>query len=105
MEEFYNLIHKWYGPRQHAGIFPPKVEELLKYDNSPGLNLVRADRTKRLIYAFVERQKRDQEFKNPIDPIANTGGASTFVSSILSVKMVDEYTRYPMKMELDLAPG
>ena len=102
MEEFYNLIRKWYVPSKHAGIVPPKVEEIFSLGRLPGLNLVRDDRSRLFIYAFVERQKRDQEFN---DPIADTGGVSTFVSSISSVKRVDEYTRYPMKMKIDLAPG
>uniref|UniRef100_A0AAV1VNF3 CCHC-type domain-containing protein n=1 Tax=Peronospora matthiolae TaxID=2874970 RepID=A0AAV1VNF3_9STRA len=29
MEEFFNLIRKWYVPTKHAGMFPPKVEEML----------------------------------------------------------------------------
>ena len=29
MEDFYNLIRKWYVPTKHAGMFPPKVEEML----------------------------------------------------------------------------
>ena len=29
MEEFYNLIRKWYVPTKHAGMFPTKVEEML----------------------------------------------------------------------------
>ena len=29
MEEFYNLIRKWYVPTKHAGMLPPKAEEML----------------------------------------------------------------------------
>ena len=29
MEEFYNLIRKWYVPTKHAGLLPAKVEEML----------------------------------------------------------------------------
>uniref|UniRef100_M4B5J3 Uncharacterized protein n=1 Tax=Hyaloperonospora arabidopsidis (strain Emoy2) TaxID=559515 RepID=M4B5J3_HYAAE len=29
MEEFFNLIRKWYVPTKHSGTFPPKVEEML----------------------------------------------------------------------------
>ena len=29
MEEFFNLIRQWYVPTKHAGMFPPKVEEML----------------------------------------------------------------------------
>ena len=32
MEEFYNLICKWYVPTKHAGMFSPKVEEMLNQD-------------------------------------------------------------------------
>ena len=28
MEEFYNMIRQWYVPTKHAGLFPPKVEEM-----------------------------------------------------------------------------
>ena len=68
------------------------------------MNLVRAERSRLCIYAFVERRKRDQEFNDRIDPIANIHGGSTFVSPTSSAKRVDECTRSPMKMELDLAP-
>ena len=57
------------------------------------------------IYVFVERKKIDQEFNDRIDPIANLRDGSTFVSPIPSVKRVDEYTRFHMKMELDITPG
>ena len=69
---------------------------------SPRLNLVRAERYILCIYAFDERRKR--EFNDRIDPIADIRVGSTFVSSISSVKRVDEYTRFRMKMEFDLAP-
>ena len=68
------------------------------------MNLVRADRSRLCIYAFVEKRKKDQESNEPIDPIAVTRGGSTFVSSISSVTIVDENARSPMKIELDLAP-
>ncbi|CAH0484613.1 unnamed protein product [Peronospora farinosa] len=29
MEEFYNMIRKWYVPTKHAGMLPPKAEEML----------------------------------------------------------------------------
>ena len=29
MEEFYNMIRQWYVPTEHAGLFPPKIEEML----------------------------------------------------------------------------
>jgi hypothetical protein len=29
MEEFYNLIRKWYVPTKHAGMLPPEAEEML----------------------------------------------------------------------------
>ena len=69
------------------------------------MNLVRAELSKLCIYAFVKRQKRDQEFNNRIDLIANIRGGPTFVSSISSVKRVNEYTRSLIKLELDLSPG
>ena len=32
MEEFYNLIRKWYVPSKHAELLPPKVKEMLNLD-------------------------------------------------------------------------
>ena len=56
-------------------------------------------------YAFVEGPRRDQEVNDRIDPIANIHKDLTLVSSISSVKRVDDYARSPVSMELDLAPG
>ena len=105
MEDFYVLIRKWYVPSKHTRMFPPKFEEILKLGRSTDLNLVLAERSRLCIYAFVESQKRDQEFSDRIDPIARIRDISTFISPISSVKRVDEYTRSPMKMELYLSPG
>ena len=29
VEDFYNMICKWYVPTKHAGMLPPKAEEML----------------------------------------------------------------------------
>ena len=47
----------------------------------------------------------DQGVKDRHDPISNIGDRSTLNSSISSVKRVDHYSRSPVEMELDLAPG
>lgn len=72
---------------------------------SPTLNLVRYGLSRLCIYAFSERQKRDQEFNDRIDLIDNKSDGSAFVYPISSVKRADGYTRSPMKMKLDLAAG
>ena len=72
---------------------------------SPTLNLVRYGLSRLCIYAFSERQKRDQEFNDRIDLIDNKSDGSAFVYPISSVKRADGYTRSPMKMKLDLAQG
>ena len=47
----------------------------------------------------------DQGVKDRRDPINNICDRSTFVSSISSVKRVDDYARIPVKMKLDLSRG
>ena len=47
----------------------------------------------------------DQGVKDRHDPISNICDRSTLNSSISSVKRVDHYSRSPVEMELDLAPG
>ena len=79
--------------------------EDVKVERSPGWNLARAERSRICIYAFVEGPRRDQEVNDRIDPIANTHKYFTVVSSISSVKRMNDYARSPVRMELDLAPG
>ena len=67
--------------------------------------LVRAERSRLCIYAFVEKQVKYQEVTDQAESIANIRKDSTCAPAISSVKRIDEYTRSAVKMELDLAPG
>ena len=53
----------------------------------------------------MEKKLNDQGVKDRHDPISNICDRSTLNSSISSVKRVDHYSRSPVEMELDLAPG
>ena len=75
-----------------------------KLGSSPGWNLVRAERSNLCVYAFVEKRSTDQDVKQRTDEI-NTLDNSKSLRSVSSVKRVDEYSRSPVKMELDLALG
>ena len=78
----------------------------VKLGRSPGWKLARAERSRLCIYAFVEKGKIDQGSNNRIGPIANICDLETRrLFNISSAKRVDEYSRLPVKMELDLAPG
>ena len=57
------------------------------------------------MYAFVERKLIDQDVNKRVDPIVDTCDDSNCFRSSSSVRRVDEYSRSPAKMELDLAPG
>uniref|UniRef100_M4B7T3 Uncharacterized protein n=1 Tax=Hyaloperonospora arabidopsidis (strain Emoy2) TaxID=559515 RepID=M4B7T3_HYAAE len=63
----------------------------------------RAKRSRLCIYAFVERQRKNQEINDRIDSIANIHNDSTLALS--SVKRVNDYARSLVRMEIDLAPG
>ena len=77
----------------------------VKLGRSPGWNLVRAERSRLCIYAFVEKQVKGHEVNDQADPIANIRIDSTCVPVISSVQRIDEYTRSAVKMELYLTPG
>ena len=54
----------------------------------------------------MEKGKIDQGSNYRIDPIANICDLETRrLFNISSAKRVDEYSRLPVRMELDLAPG
>ena len=74
------------------------------FGSSPGWNLARAERSRLYIYSFVKGQRKDREIYDPINPITNMHNDFTLVSSISSVKRVNDYARSPVRMELDLAP-
>ena len=104
MEEFYNLIRQWYFADQTCWSTTIEGRGDVKLGRSPGWNLVRAERSRLCIYAYVERRSTDQEVNQQMNPI-NTCEDSKVLRSILRAAKVDEYTRSPAMMELDLAPG
>ena len=77
----------------------------VKVGRSPGWNLARAECSRLCIYAFVEGQRKVQENSDWTYPIANKHNDSTLVSSISSVKRLNDYARLPVRMKLDLAQG
>ena len=76
----------------------------VKLGRSPGRNLLRAERSRLCIYAFVEKRSTNQEINQWINPI-NTCEASKIFRSISRVVKFHEYAQSLAMMELDLAPG
>ena len=58
-----------------------------------------------LLVWILEEKEKDKLFTDRSDTATNIRSDSTPLSPISSLKRVDEYTRSPLKMELDLAPG
>ena len=75
-----------------------------KLGRSPGWILVRAERSRLCVYAFVQRKWVDGS-DDKQDDRQNTCDFSNCLRSIMSVRRHDEYARSPTKMELVLAPG
>ena len=65
--------------------------------------MVRDERSRLLIYAFIERQHKDQESNGRITRLLIY--VMNLRLSILIIQIVDEYARSSVRMELDLAPG
>ena len=86
--------------RDVAGTSP----EDAKSGRSPGWNLVRAERSRLCVYAFVQMEGFDGS-EDKLDDRQNTCDFSNCLRSILSVRRHDKYARSPTKMELVLAPG
>ena len=82
----------------------PTSREDDKSGRSPGWNLVRAERSRLCVYAFVQRKGVDGS-EDKQDDWQNTCDFSNCLSSISSVRIHDEYSRSPTKIELVLAPG
>ena len=61
----------------------------VKLGRSPEWNLVRAERSRLCIYAFVERQAKYEEVNDQGESIANIRNESTCVPAISSVKRID----------------
>ena len=102
IDKFYNVIRKWHVLSKHAEIFTRKVEEML-YEDSRQIYIWYEPSVRGYLLRHFLIRRRVQEFNDAIYLIANSRGGSTFVSSISSVKRVDNYTRSPAKTELDLA--
>ena len=62
----------------------------VKLGRSPGWNLVRAGRSRLCIYAFDEKEVKDQEVNDQAGSIANIRNDSTCVPAITSVRRIDE---------------
>ena len=75
---------------------PAQGRRDVKLGRSRGFDLVRDERSRLFVYAFIEKRKRVQDSIDPIYSIDIMRGGSNFVSSISSVKIVEEYTRYPI---------
>ena len=78
--------------------------EEAKLGRPPGWNLVRAERSRLCIYAFLQRKCVDGG-EDKQDDRQNKCDFSNCLRSILSVIRHGEYDRSPTKMELVLAPG
>ena len=77
-----------------------------KLGRSPGWNLLRDERFRLCVYAFVEPERIDKGSDSQICLIFNTCDLDNDrLRNILSVKRVDERLRSPVKMELDPALG
>ena len=64
----------------------------LKPGRPPGWNPVRAERFRLCIYKFAERQLKDQEVNDRVEPIANICSDSTYIPAISSVKKLINHT-------------
>ena len=80
------------------------MRENAKLGRSPGWNLVRAERSKLCVYAFVEKQLIKERGDRQDDP-PNTCDSSKILRSVSNIRRHDEYARSPTQMELVLAPG
>ena len=58
----------------------------VKLGRSSGWNLVRAERSRLCIYAFVEKQAKNQAVNDQVESIPNIHNNSTCVPVFLSVK-------------------
>ena len=80
--------------------------EDVKLERSPGWNLVRAERSKLCIFAFVEKKQTDRECKQQADMESNIAHLkSKPLANISSLMRIDEYTRSEPTMEIELARG
>ncbi|POM70450.1 LOW QUALITY PROTEIN: Hypothetical protein PHPALM_13109 [Phytophthora palmivora] len=102
MEEFYNLI--LVRPHQSRWDVARRRGEDVKLERSPGWNLVRAERSKLCIYAYVEKKTgpKVSNRANSTYNIRKMHGNHTW--AIESLRM-NEYARSDVVMELDLLPG
>ena len=77
----------------------------MKLGRSPGWNLVRAERSRLCIYAYVEK-RMDRELDQVTGSPFNTCDLNLNLPySVSNIRRVDEYSRSKTVMELELAPG
>ena len=88
MEEVFNLIQSGTCPRSMLEFLPQGGD--IKLGRSPGWNLTRAERSRLCIYTFIEGQRKNEEINDRIDPIASIHNDSSLVSSIATVKRVND---------------
>ncbi|GMF44827.1 unnamed protein product [Phytophthora fragariaefolia] len=97
------MIREWYNPGKHADWdVTGKCGEDVKLERSPGWNLVRAERPKLSIFAYVENQKRPKvsELKTSTNSIDNTHELHrNCTSAAWSLRRVDEFTRSDVTVE------
>ena len=104
-KKFYNILRKWYVPTKHAGMLP-RCEENVKLGRSPGWNLIRAERYRLCIYAFIEKGKVDNSINRLTGRTLSICDLdSSSFPSIASLRRPDEYARSTTKMEIKLSPG
>ncbi|OWZ22130.1 LOW QUALITY PROTEIN: hypothetical protein PHMEG_0003219 [Phytophthora megakarya] len=92
--------------RSHASHWDVYFEggENGKLERSPGWSLVRAERSKFCIYAYVDRQAKSK-VSSPKDPINNTREIHEKRAFTIARLRKDEYARSYVVMELDLTDG
>ncbi|POM72680.1 LOW QUALITY PROTEIN: Reverse transcriptase [Phytophthora palmivora] len=78
--------------------------EDVKLERSPGWNLVRAERSKLCIYAYVEK-KAGPKVSKRIDSTNNTREMHGKQTLAIASLRKDEYARSDVIMDLDLLPG
>ena len=91
-------------PKQACRDASRECREDVKLERSPGLNLVRVERSSLCIIAYVKKKKTDRESKQNADMKTNISRSkSKRVSSVSSLNMIDEYSRSEPTMEIELA--
>ena len=76
-----------------------------KLERSPGLNLVRVERSSFFIFAYVEKEPKEERgfSTKKIDNISKIG--KYYMVHVVSLDESNDFTRENAVMELDLLPG